>query len=220
MNKIRAFAVCANVLFRRGLVQTLKETTHIEVIQETSDGMQAVRLASKLHPDVVLVGPVVEKLTSVELIQQIKAINRSILVLACSGEIDLEHILSLLQAGADGYILENTKPEALIAAISTACVGESILDPLVLDALVRQVPNRLKETLSPRRSVLSKKETRVLELGAKGLKNKDIAANLHVSVSTVKAHWSNIFAKMDVGSRAQAVFRSIEEGWLSTKDVS
>lgn len=220
MGKIRVLAACANVLFRRGLVQTLQETSNIEVIQETADGVQAVRLASHLHPDVVLVGSVVERLTSIELIQQIKAANRSVLVLACSGQIDVEHILSLLQAGADGYILENTKPEALIAAISTACVGESILDPLVLDALVRQILGPSKEPLSPESSPLSKKETQVLKLGAQGMKNQEIAANLHMSLSTVKAHWSNIFAKMSVGSRVQAVFHAIKEGWVLIRDIN
>lgn len=219
MGRIRVLAACANVVFRRGLVQTLRETSHIEVIQETGDGVEAIRLASQFHPDMVLVGNFVERMTSIELIRQLKEIDHSILVLACSGTIDMEHILSLLQGGADGYLLETSKPEVLIAAISTAYMGESILDPLVLRALLEEVPVFSKKLEKRPSSRVSDKELEVMKLAAQGMRNKEIAGNLNMSVSTVKAHWANIFTKLGVSSRTQGVFHAIRDGLLSPEEI-
>ncbi len=219
MGRIRVICACANVVFRRGLVQTLRETSHIEVIQETADGLEAIRLVRQFHPDMVLVGNVVERMTSVELIGQIKEIDCSVQVLACSGTIDIDHILSLLQGGADGYVLETSKPEALIAAISTAYMGESILDPLILRALLEKVPGFSKELERSPNSPVSGKELQVMKLAALGMRNKDIAEKLNMSVSTVKAHWANVFTKLGVSSRTQAVFNATRDGLLSPEEI-
>ena len=169
MGRIKVLATCANVVFRRGLVQVLRETTHIEVIQETADAQEAIQLVSQFHPNVVLIGPVVEKMTSIELIKQIKEIDHSAHILACSSTPDVEHILSLLLAGADGYLLETGKPEAFIAAITTAYLGESILDPLILRALLDRLPQFSNEVEKRPSIPLSAKELAVIKLAAQGM---------------------------------------------------
>jgi two-component system nitrate/nitrite response regulator NarL len=220
MDKIKIIAVCSNEMYRRGIVQTLQNTSHIEVLTDLANGKKALELVRKLKPNITMIGKVIEGLNSIELTSEIKKIRPCIKVVACANSIDVKNILSMLRAGADGYLLENIKPETFIAAISAVNAGESVLDPLILRALVRQsagVPEDLKNSS---RHILTDTELQIIKLGAKGLVNKEIAKELNMSVSSIKAHWAAIFSKINVNTRSQAVFHSIRDGWLLIDDMN
>ena len=216
---MKVIACCANTLLRRGLVQTLQESKAIEVVADSDDGEKVLPLIGQLKPDAVLLGSAQKGLPTADLIHRIKKINPSIVVLACFVKIDIKEIIPVLEAGADACLLENTKPEALVPTITTAIAGESILDPKIMEALLEsgrwypQIAKNFEE------NPLGKKEFHVLKLGAKGIKSKNIASELNMSLSTVKAHWSKIFIKLGVNSRGQAVYKAIRENWLAIEDI-
>jgi DNA-binding NarL/FixJ family response regulator len=220
MDKIKIIAVCSNEMYRLGIVKTLQKTSHIEVLTDLANGKKALELIKKLKPNITLIGKVIEGLNSIELTSEIKKIKPCIKVLACADVIDVKNILSILRAGADGYLLENIKPETFIAAISAVNAGESVLDPLVLRTLVRQSAGSSENLRSASRHILSDTELQIIKLGTKGMVNKEMAKELNMSVSSIKAHWAAIFSKINVNTRSQAVFHSLRDGWLLIDDIN
>jgi len=206
---------------REGTRRILEQETDLEVVAEAGDGDEAVKLACDLKPDVVLVDVAMPVLDGVEATRRIKAQCPAVAVLVLSAYDDDQFIFGLLEAGAAGYMLKNVRGQEIVEAIRAVHAGESVLHPSV----ARKVLNRFAGVSGKpreRRSLdlLTEREMEVLKLVTKGLSNKDIAEGLCLSVRTVQGHLANIFNKLRVSSRTEAVVHALREGWVTLDDVS
>ena len=213
MDAIRTMVVDDHTLFRKGLRSLLELLEGMEVVGEASTGAEAVTLAEELVPDVVLMDIQMPGMSGIEATKQILQENPHIGIILVTMFDDSESVLSGMRAGARGYVLKGAEPEELRHAIEAAYRGEVLLSPAIAAKLVRrfevlpdpQEVGVLYEELTPR-------ELDVLRLAAEGLSNKDIAATLILSEKTVKNRISNIFAKLRVNDRTQAVLHALRTG--------
>lgn len=209
-----------HVLVREGTRELLEHEEDMEVIGEAGDGEDAVRLATDLQPDVVVMDIAMPTLNGIEATRRIKAVHPETAVLILSAYDDDQYVFALLEAGAAGYLLKDVPSHELVGAIRAVNAGESVLHPTI----ARKVVNRFAGS-GPRTSTeavvdqLSEREMEVLKLAARGVTNLEIANELVLSVRTVEGHLSNIFAKMQVGSRTEAVIQALRWGWLTLEDI-
>ena len=210
-----------HAVLREGMRNILESDKDIQVVGEASDGEEAVKLASELKPDVVLMDIVMPKLSGIEATKQIKQENPAINVLILTAYSDIRYILGLLEAGACGYLLKSAHGDEITSAIRAVKSGESVLDPIVTKKLIERLIGNVKRGgKSESQEVLSLREVEVLKLGARGLSNSDIAGELFVTERTVKAHFTNIFNKMGVGSRTDAIVKGLKEGYIVLDDIN
>jgi len=210
-----------HAVVREGTRRILEQEEDLQVVAEASNGEEAVRQALSFEPDVAIIDVAMPRLDGIEATKQIKARCPKITVLILSAYDDDQFIFSLLEAGAAGYLLKTIPGRELVDAVRAVYAGESVLHPLV----ARKVLNRFariseKGTKKEPFEVLTEREMEVLRLVTKGLSNKDIAEELCLSIRTVQGHLGNIFNKLQVGSRTEAVVRALKEGWVSLDDAS
>ena len=220
MDKIRILLADDHALVREGTKELLEREDDLEVVAEAGDGKTAVQLATKQRPDVVIMDFAMPKLNGIEATKQIKAIDPSIAVLVLTAYDNEQYIFAFLEAGAAGYLLKDAHIDELIKAIRAVHAGESILHP----AIARKVINRFarpaeKYGKEAALDQLTKRELEVLKLAAKGMSNREIALDLSISVRTVQTHLSNIFTKIGVGSRIEAVIYGLRQGWFTLEDL-
>jgi len=221
MKTIRILIADDHAFVREGTRRILEQETDLEVVAEAGDGQEAVKLACDLSPDVALVDVAMPKLDGIEATRQIKALCPAVAVLVLSAYDDDQFIFGLLEAGAAGYMLKSVRGHEIIDAIRAVHAGESVLHPSV----ARKVLNRFAGVSGKSRErksleLLTEREMEVLRLVTKGLSNKDIAEGLYLSIRTVQGHLANIFNKLRVGSRTEAVVHALKEGWVTLDDVS
>jgi len=217
---IRVLLADDHAVLREGMRNLLEREKDLEVVGEASDGEEAVELVSKLKPAVVLMDIVMPKLSGIEATKQIKQVSPATIVLILTAYSDIRYILGLLEGGASGYLLKSARGNEIIGAIRAVCSGESVLDPVVTRKLLERVVGRAKETgNAEERGTLSQREVEILRLASKGMSNKDIANALFLSVRTVKAHLTNIFNKMGVGCRTDAILKGLREGYINLHDI-
>jgi NarL family two-component system response regulator LiaR len=210
-----------HVLFREGTRNLIEQEKDIEVVGEASDGEEAIRLVDKLHPQVVLMDIAMPKANGIEATRQIKARQPSTAVLILTAYDNDQYILALLEAGAAGYLLKNVSGKDLVNAIRAVHAGEAVLHPTIAQKVFSRFGAAGSEPSEPAQlAELSERETEILRLAAKGLSNQDIAGRLFLSRRTVQAHLGNIFRKMDVGSRTEAVLQALRKGWLGLDDLA
>ena len=203
-------------LVRAGLVTILRTDPGIEVVGEAADGEEAIAVVRDTRPDVALLDVRMPRLDGLAATRQICAeTSTRVLVLTTFGEDDV--VFEALRSGADGFLLKDTRPEDLIAAVHAVAAGENRLDPVVTAAVVghfRRQSGRPGATPHDSRAVeqLTVREREVLVLIAGGRSNAEIAAELVVSPGTVKTHVANVLAKLGVRDRVQAVIAAYESG--------
>jgi two-component system, NarL family, response regulator LiaR len=209
-----------HAVLREGMRHLLEREKDITVVGEAGDGEEAVRLVSELKPAVVLMDIVMPKLTGIEATKQIKQTNPTTSILILTAYSDMRYILGLLEAGASGYLLKSARGSEIIGAIRAVSSGDSVLDPTVTRKLLQRVVGTTTNTDNTlEKGILSQREVEILRLASKGMSNKDIAVALLISMRTVKTHLNNIFHKMGVGCRTDAIVKGLKEGYINLYDI-
>jgi len=220
MERMRILLAEDHKVVREGTRRLLESQPDFEVVGEASDGIEAVELAKKLKPEIIIMDVSMPRLNGIEATRQIKAIYPNIAILPLTGYDDDEYVFALLEAGAAGYLLKDSSGEELIEAIRQVMTGEPVLHPKIM----KKVLNRLRspvEEQAPQAAgeVLSDRETEVLRLAAQGMSNMEIADSLTLSVRTVQTHLRSIFNKLGVGSRSEAIVFGLKKGWLTLEEL-
>ena len=220
MDRIRILLAEDHVVVRQGTRQLLEREQDLEVIGEAGDGEEAVRLASQLKPDVIIMDVAMPKLSGIEATKRIKALLPLTIVLVLTGYDYDEYIFSLLEAGAAGYLLKDVSGDELISAVRAVYAGEAVLHPVVARKLMTHFKSQATGATEARsQELLSQRELEVLKLAAGGMSNKDIGEALFISERTVQAHMRSIFNKLGVGSRSEAMLYSLKRGWFTLEDL-
>jgi len=218
MGKIRVLIADDHPVFREGLCQLIEQEEDLECVARPADGEEAVRLAIELLPDVAIIDIAMPKLNGIEAASQIKAARPTIAILMVSAFGYESYILASLRAGAAGYLLKNAPLRELTNAIRSVHAGEAVFDFKATSKILRRLANdKGKERIDLEE--LQPRELEVLRLAGKGMSNKEIAGELVISERTVQTHLVNIFRKLDVGSRTEAVLHALREGWLTLDDL-
>jgi DNA-binding NarL/FixJ family response regulator len=199
------------VLVRAGLVAILSSDPSIEVVAQAADGLEAIELVAAHQPDVALLDVRMPRCDGLAATRRIVAdgARTSVLVLTTFGEDEV--VFEALRAGAQGFLLKDTRPEDLIAAVHAVASGEARLDPAVTAAVIARVRRTGSSAAHPV-DQLTDRERDVLVLLARGMSNAEIATELHVSAGTVKTHVAAVLAKLGVRDRVQAVIAAFESG--------
>ena len=203
-------------MVRQGIRQLLESETDFEVVGEADNGLEAVRLARELKPDVVVIEARMTKLDGVEVTRRVKAEHPEAAVLILTTSEDKECIIGLVAAGATGHLFKSADGGELVQAIRSVRAGGFVCDPL----LAREVFKRasyLPVTVNSAEH-LTRRELEALKLAAKGMNNRTIATNLGLTEGTVKGYFVKIFGKLMVGSRTEAVMEAVRRGWVSAED--
>ena len=219
MDAIRILVADDHTLFRKGLRSLLEHQKGIEVVGEASTGPEAVTLAEELVPDVVLMDIKMPGLSGIEATKQILDENSHTGIILVTMYDDAESVFSGMRAGARGYVLKGADPQDLRHAIEAAYRGEVLLSPAIAAKLLGRF-DRMTESRQAGipYEQLTHRELEVLRLVAEGLSNKKIASKLVLSEKTVKNRISNIFAKLRVNDRTQAVLQALRTGLVHLPD--
>lgn len=207
---IKILVVDDHPIVREGLVAILEAQDDLTVVGEAGDGEAAIRRYQTLEPDVVLMDLAMPGTDGVEAIQAIKAIDPDARVVVLTAYDTDERILQAVQAGAAGYLLKGAPREDIFRAIRVVHRGGSLLEPAVAGKLLNRVGDLLRG--EPAEEELTPRELDVLTLMSRGLRNKEIAAELSITERTVKFHANAIYRKLDVGGRTEAVSVAIQKG--------
>jgi NarL family two-component system response regulator LiaR len=211
-DRIRILLADGQHLVRQGIRQLLEREGDFEVIAEADNGLEALRLARELKPDVVIMEAHMARLDSVEATRRVKTELPETAVIILTACEDEGYIVGLLGAGASGYLLKSTRGEELVQGIRFVQAGEFVSHPLVAQKLFKRATRRPLAVNSVEH--LTNRELEVLKLAARGMSNRDIAAELGVGLRTVKGHLMTIFEKMGVRSRTEAVLKALRQGWV------
>jgi DNA-binding NarL/FixJ family response regulator len=213
---IKILLVDDQAMVRAGIHMILEAENDICVVGEAEDGAKAVVSARKLKPDVVLMDiqmPLLNGLESTRQIIQTPGNTCRILILTTFERDD--YVFEALRAGASGFILKNAPPEDLIEAVRVVADGNALLAPSVTRRIINEFAQRTpRKDLKDKLSSLTEREIEVMRLIAKGKTNSEIAADLFVGETTVKTHISNLFTKLDLRDRVQAVVYAYESGLI------
>jgi len=196
---------------REGLISMIKREPDFKVVGEAANGIEAVNKTKELKPDVVLMDLRMPELDGVEAIRQISATVPGTRFIILTTYSDDEFIFKGIEVGARAYLLKDAPREDLFKAIRAVHRGESLIQPVVASKVLDRFAELSRQAQAPA-EVLSEREIEVLALMAKGDANKEIAAQLHITDSTVKTHISSIFQKLNAKDRTEAVMQAIKRG--------
>lgn len=202
-------------LMREGLLELIKREGGMTVVGEAENGIAAVRMACDLRPDVVLMDIEMPDLNGIEATRQIRKEAPEIKIIALSMHEDRRFVRQMFGAGATGYVLKGSAFEELAIAIRTVASGHIYTNLNLADMLLTDYIRQLADTMAPMASPLSDREREVLQLLAEGKGNKDIAAKLSVSVTTIDSHRKHIMDKLGLHSVAELTKYAIREGVTS-----
>jgi two-component system nitrate/nitrite response regulator NarL len=217
MPPTRVLLVDDHTLFRSGVKALLSRNPDFEVVGEAADGLEGVKRAKALNPDVVLLDLHMPGTPGKDVLRLLleEVPHAKVLMLTVSE--DAEDLIDTLRAGASGYLLKNINTEALLDAVRKAAEGESVVSPQMTSKLVQGLKAPAQaQPAETERDRLSPREREILGFLAKGASNKEIARALDLAESTVKIHVQHILRKLNLSSRVQAAVYAVESG-LSPK---
>ena len=201
--KIRILLVDDHIAIRMGLITALGDTPDMEVVADGEDGGDAIELYRSHKPDVVIIDLRLIKVSGVETIRRLRADFGDVRILIYSNYVKGDEVYQAIKAGAAGFVMKEMPLDRLLEAVRTVHAGDQYIPAQV----TMQIGQRNLAHLSPR-------EMEVLRLVAKGLSNKEIAAQLGLVVGTVKIHVANIFTKLSVSDRTQALVSAVKRGLI------
>jgi len=210
MEPIRVLIADDHPVVREGLSAMLSKENDIQVVGEAENGAEAIGKAQELQPDIVLMDLRMPEIDGVEAMCQIRAGNPDIKFIVLTTYDNDEYIFKGIEAGARAYLLKDSPREELFKAIRAVHKGESLIEPAVAGKVLDRFAELSRQAQTS--EGLSERELDVLKLMAKGAANKEIAASLCISESTVKTHIQTIFQKLGVGDRTEAVTEAIKKG--------
>ena len=221
--RIRVLVADDHPVFRRGMRAILGAEPDTELVGEATDGEEAVALARKLQPDVILMDLNMPRVTGIEATRRILEANPNIAILMLTMFEDDKSIFAAMRAGAHGYVLKGADGAETLRAIHAAASGEAIFSPTITQRLSEYfaTPGRDHPTGSARPfSNLTEREHEILSLMAEGFTNNAIASRLYLSPKTVRNYVSSIFTKLQVSDRSQAIVHAREAGLGTRGDYS
>ncbi|BEQ13568.1 response regulator transcription factor [Desulfoferula mesophila] len=215
----RILLVDDHKIVRDGIKSLLSEEADMEVVGEADNGREAVLLARRLRPDLVVMDVSMPELNGIEATRQILSEMDGVKVLALSMHREPRFVAGILEAGAKGYLVKDCTANELTSVIRLVAQGKTFLSPEVTDMVVKGFVGRLGEDVShPPASVLSPREREVLQLLAEGRKVKDVAEELHLGVKTVETHRRNLMEKLGIDNLVDLIRYALREGVTSLDD--
>lgn len=212
--KIRVLLVDDHVLFRSGVRALLERHDDFAVLDEAGDGLEGIKRARSLKPDLVLLDLNMPGISGLEAVKVIVEEMPGVRVLMLTVSEDAQDLMEALRAGASGYLLKNIEMDALLDAIRRAAEGDSVVSPQMTAKLIQGVREQPKTMqVSVDREKFSPRERDILACLARGESNKEIARGLDLAESTVKIHVQNIFKKLNMTSRVQVALYAAEHGF-------
>jgi len=216
MARMRILLADDHTLMRHGLRKIIEEQPDWEVVAETGDGREAVRLAVELKPDVAVLDIAMPLLNGIEATRQIARRAPPVRILILSMYSDESYIVQALRAGAHGYLLKDSADVDLIRAVTAVRQGKSFFSPVVAKVMLDDYVRRLADKgITDRFDSLSEREREIFQLIAEGHSNKEIADLINLSVSTVETHRAHIMEKLDVHNTAEIVLYAVRKGVIS-----
>jgi len=208
-----------HAVVRKGIREFLEEAGDLQIVAEANTGAEAVALTQEHRPDVVVLDIQMPEMSGVEAARQIKALAPEVSVLVLTAYDDDPYIFALLQAGASGYVLKNASSEELVRAVRVVAAGDSALAPAITAKVMSQLASGRPPGAQSVVEGLTERELDVLRLAAKGHTNRAIGRDLGISDRTVQGHLANIFGKLGVSTRTEAVLLAMKQGWITLDEA-
>jgi two-component system NarL family response regulator len=212
MKKIRLMIVDDHEVVREGLKKLLEVYPEIEVVSTVENGKECLERLDQVLPDVVLMDISMPGLSGIETTRLACTKKLGLKVIMLTIYDDDQHVLKAVEAGATGYVVKNVRKEDLFKIIKTVSEGKSFLDPDVTRPILKMIREPMTKPNDPKTQGFSERELEILLALGKGYSNKIIAGRLFLSEHTVKTHLKNIFKKLSVSSRAEAITKAIQAG--------
>lgn len=211
---IRVLLADDHAVVRKGIREFLEMEGMIQVVAEAGSGDAALQLAREHKPAVAVLDIQMPGLSGIEVARAIRAEGLAIGILILTAFDDLPYIKAVLATGANGYVLKTAEAQDIVDAVKAVNEGQSVLSPQISQTLIQTFTRggggRPVDAVEP----LTERELAVLGLAGRGLTNKAIGVELEISDRTVQAHLANVYAKLQVASRTEAVMRAVALGWL------
>ncbi len=211
---VRILLVDDHTLFRSGLKALLSRQTDFEVVGEASDGLEGVKLAEQLHPDLVLLDLDMPAMSGIEALAQMVEMNNDMPVVMLTVSEDAEDLKEAFVLGARGYLVKNIEADYLVSSIRQIIAGESVMSPEMTSKFVNGIRAKnislMPEVRPENVKSLTEREKQILGCLAQGASNREMAQLLNMSESTVKAHLQRIMRRFDFSSRVQAAVFAAE----------
>lgn len=214
MSGISVLVVDDHVIVREGLKALLELEKDIRVVHEAGSGMECLAVLDQCRPDVVMMDLKMPGIGGIEAVRLIKRDHPHIKVILLTNYDDEDYVMEAIKAEVDGYVLKDVKKGDLVRIIRLVLEGHAYVDPSVTHKVLRQLKNSEALIQSYARPVLSQRELQILEYVVEGKSNQEIADTVYLSLETVKSHLKNIYQKLGVCKRSQAVKTAIREGLI------
>ncbi|MHB1357787.1 MAG: response regulator [Anaerolineae bacterium] len=215
--KIRLVVADDHALVRLGILKYVESADDIIVLGEATNGSQAIALVAQHKPDVLLLDINMPGMSGIDVTQALREAHSDVKILILTAYDEDPYVFSLLQAGANGYLLKSCEIDDLLRAIRAVYDGKTVLSPLVADKIVNQIRcnSPIPQTTVDSADELTSRELEILRLAARGLTNKAIGQQIGISDRTAQGHLANIYAKLQVASRTEAVTEAMKRGLMT-----
>lgn len=216
VEEIRIVVADDHVLAREGMRFLFASQGRMTVVAEAVDGVETLDAVERLHPDVLILDVRMPKVNGIEVTRRLKEASSPTRILVVSAYQLDEYVLALMEAGADGYMMKTASPDQLVDAVERVHDGEFVLHPAVAQQMAALWARR-RVTEEEVGEKLTARELQVVQLAARGMRNKAIAAELGISVRSVEARFGSVFAKLGVSSRVQAILHALANDLVTVR---